>query len=161
MHTAWSSNWAWGLPLTACTLVLHVAAVVTLAFGLTRAARVAEARRLSPSLTAVLSTLVIGAVGWALAALYGIQAAIWAVAYLLLGAVPVVADAMLYSLNSITGLGDSGLQLQPHWRLLGAVEAANGALLTGISTAFLFAVLSEVWRLISRLWVLRHRDDLK
>ena len=31
--------------------------------------------------------------------------------------------------------------LQSHWQMLGALEAANGMLLFGISTAFIFSVM--------------------
>jgi hypothetical protein len=31
--------------------------------------------------------------------------------------------------------------LQPHWQLMGALEAADGMLLFGISTAFIFTVM--------------------
>jgi hypothetical protein len=31
--------------------------------------------------------------------------------------------------------------LQPHWQMLGALEAADGMLLFGISTAFIFTVM--------------------
>ena len=31
--------------------------------------------------------------------------------------------------------------LRPHWQILGAIEAADGMLLFGISTAFIFTVM--------------------
>jgi hypothetical protein len=31
--------------------------------------------------------------------------------------------------------------LQPHWQLMGALEAADGMLLFGMSTAFIFTVM--------------------
>ena len=31
--------------------------------------------------------------------------------------------------------------MPPHWRMLGALEAADGMLLFGISTAFIFTVM--------------------
>jgi hypothetical protein len=31
--------------------------------------------------------------------------------------------------------------LQPHWQIMGALEAADGMLLFGISTAFIFTVM--------------------
>jgi len=75
----------------------------------------------------------IGAVGLLLAVLYGIEAAIWAAAYVWLGALPSPNDAILYSLDSMTTRGASGLRLEPHWRIMGALEAANGMLLFGIT----------------------------
>ena len=43
--------------------------------------------------------------------------------------------------NSMATRGASGLMLQPHWRMMGALEAADGMLLFGISTAFIFTVM--------------------
>jgi hypothetical protein len=40
--------------------------------------------------------------------------------------------------------------LDPHWQLMGALEALNGILLFGLTTAFLFAMIQEVWPLGSR-----------
>lgn len=57
---------------------------------------------------------------------------------------------MLYSVDSMTTRGASGLVLQPHWRMMGALEAANGMVLFGISTAFIFAVMQVYWPLLSR-----------
>ena len=58
---------------------------------------------------------------------------------------------MLYSVDSITARGASGLQLQPHWKMMGALESVGGLLLFGISTAFLASVMIDVRSLQSRL----------
>jgi hypothetical protein len=52
---------------------------------------------------------------------------------------------MLYSLNAITSYGHTDLVLARHWQLMGAIEALNGWLLFGLTTAFLFGVLERVW----------------
>jgi hypothetical protein len=47
--------------------------------------------------------------------------------------------------------GASGFMLQPHWQMLGALEAADGMLLFGISTAFIFTVMQLYYqRLVLR-----------
>jgi hypothetical protein len=56
---------------------------------------------------------------------------------------------MLYSVDSITTRGASGLQLKPEWQLMGALEAAGGMLLFGISTAFVFVVIQHIERIIT------------
>ncbi len=33
----------------------------------------------------------------------------------------------------------------PHWQLMGALEALNGMMLFGLTTAFLFSLLSNHW----------------
>ena len=49
----------------------------------------------------------------------------------------------------MTTRGASGLNLAEEWRLMGALEAADGMLLFGISTAFLFAVLQQIWPMLT------------
>ena len=41
-------------------------------------------------------------------------------------------------------LGYGDLLLTPSWRLLGPLEAANGALMFGVSTAMVFAVIQRL-----------------
>jgi len=91
---------------------------------------------------------VIGVVGLLLAALHGIEAAVWAAAYWWLGALNSLAEAVLYSVDSISTRGASGLVLEHHWRMMGALEATDGMLLFGISTAYIFTVMQDQFRLI-------------
>ncbi len=145
MAAAWPSDWVWSLPLIALTLTIHVAAVMGIAVLAIRVGVVIESRTSRKASSTLLAIALIGAIGGTLAVLHGLEAAIWAAVYFLLGAIDTPANAMLYSLDSITTRGESGLQLQRQWRLMGALEAANGVLLFGISTAFLTAVISEAW----------------
>ena len=39
--------------------------------------------------------------------------------------------------------------LEQHWQMMGALEAANGMLLFGISTAYIFAVMQVYWSMLS------------
>ena len=57
---------------------------------------------------------------------------------------------MLYSISAMTTFGHANLFLQPHWQLMGALEALNGMLLFGLTTAFLFAMIQRVWPLVGR-----------
>jgi hypothetical protein len=82
--------------------------------------------------------------------LHGIEAGVWAFAYKSLGAMPTYRIAALYSLNAITSYGHTNVSLPDHWHLMGALEALNGWLLFGLSTAFLFAVIEKVWSLDRR-----------
>jgi hypothetical protein len=76
--------------------------------------------------------------------LHGLEAILWATAYRLLNAIPEARSAILYSLNAITSYGHTSLTLEAHWQLMGAMEALNGWLLFGLTTAFLFAVIQKV-----------------
>jgi hypothetical protein len=64
-------------------------------------------------------------------------------------------DAILYSVDSMSTLGASGLVLQQHWRMMGALEAANGMLLFGISTAYIFALMQVYCSMLSELLTTR------
>jgi len=63
---------------------------------------------------------------------------------------------MLYSLSAMTSYGHANLFLEEQWQLMGALEALNGMLLFGLTTAVLFAMIQKVWLLGSRG---RHRQD--
>jgi len=91
----------------------------------------------------------VGVAGLLLAVLHGIEAALWAAAYWWLGALDSLADASLYSIDSISTRGASGLMLEQHWRMMGALEAVDGMLLFGISTAYIFSVMQIYWSLIT------------
>jgi hypothetical protein len=148
MQTAWGLSWVWGLCLIALTLAMH-------AFGIAVLVRAVERITFNPGTPGrldrhpmTLTACALGLVGWVLAVLHGIEAGIWAAAYLWLGAIGSARDAMLYSVDSITTRGASGLVLEQEWRMLGALEAADGMLLFGISTAFAFAIIVRIDHII-------------
>jgi len=94
--------------------------------------------------------LIMGATTLLATVLHAIEAGLWAVAYQLLDALPDYKSAMLYSLNAITSYGHTALDLKELWYLMGALEALNGWLLFGLTTAFLFAVIDNAWSLESK-----------
>jgi hypothetical protein len=65
-----------------------------------------------------------------------------------IGALDSPIDAMLYSVDSMTTRGASGLMLQRHWQMMGALEATDGMLLFGISTAYMFGVMQAYWPML-------------
>ncbi len=77
----------------------------------------------------------------------GLEAAAWAGLYLWVGASPTWRDAMLYSLGAMSAYGHAEVYLEERWRLLGAIEAVNGLILFGLTPAFLYAAIHEVWPL--------------
>ena len=92
-------NWAWGLSLIALTIAIHATGVVMMAVvGLRIRVRV-EIRNLGFWQVIPIVIGGVGAVGLLLAVLHGIEAAIWAAAYVWLGALASPNDAILYSLE--------------------------------------------------------------
>jgi hypothetical protein len=142
----WSASWAWGLALIGITITVHLVGVSLIAILVERL----RAKLLRSRMTYLGSTpttvAAIVAVALGLATLHGFEALLWAVAYVRLGAFASPADAALYSVDSITTRGASGLVPAPDWRMMGAIEAGDGMLLFGISTAFLFYVLTRLWK---------------
>ena len=73
-----------------------------------------------------------------------IQIALWALVYLLCGEMATFETAFYCSAENYTALGYGDVVLSQRWRLLGPLEAINGLLLFGLSTAVMFAVLSRL-----------------
>ena len=144
----WSVDWMLGLPLILLTVLINV-----LGLGLMGRRIVLFAHRVSQRTHPTLVFLMVVCGTTLLAAsLHAIDAAIWAATYRLLGAMPNFHAAMLYSLNAITSYGHTNLALDDRWQLMGAMEALNGTLLFGLSTAFLFAVIQKVWLASREHW---------
>lgn len=92
---------------------------------------------------ALVSTVVV------LLCLHIVEVVIWAV--LFLQVLPADATwnlekAVYFSFVTFTTLGYGDITLGPEWLLLSGIEALNGILLVGWSTAFLFAVLQRIWQ---------------
>lgn len=141
--SSWAPAWLVGGPLIMLTVVLHV-----LGLGATRAAhRFAMGRRAHLIRNQVMNFAVIMTlITFMVTALHIMQAAIWALAYILLGAAANGHRAMLYSLSAMTSYGHAEVYLDPRWQMLGAIEALNGVILIGLSTAFLFAMIQQSWQ---------------
>jgi hypothetical protein len=142
-------SWLWGLSLIVLTMAIHATAVVMLAFTDVRIRVRLETRR--AKLRNLIATLicVVGAIGLLLAVLHGIECGIWAAAYVWLGALDSPTDALLFSLDSMSTRGASGLTLHRPWQLMGALEAMDGMLLFGVSTAYIFAVMQRYWPMLT------------
>ncbi len=138
----WSADWEWSLPLIVLTAVVHVSVLM---FISQRAVHVAG-RMIERGAPRLASVVVVGAITLLATCLHGIEAGIWAIAYYCLGALPDFRSAVLYSLNALTSFGHANLTLEYHWQLMGALEALNGCLLFGLTTACLFAVVVRVWK---------------
>ena len=90
------------------------------------------------------STAVMAIVTAIMAAAHLAQIALWAVAFLLCGQVSTWETAFYLSAQNCTALGYGDVLLSERWRLLGPLEAINGLLFFGLSTAVLFAIMSEL-----------------
>lgn len=131
----------WGLPLLVTTVVIHICAFVLMERALVMLFRGTSRPRSMLFRVSSISVLALAA-----ALLHAVEAIIWALLYLFLGALPSLPAAILYSLSAITAYGHAALYLEPRWQLLGAIEAVNGLILFGLTTAFLFAAIAVARR---------------
>ena len=65
----------------------------------------------------------------------------WAALYMWLGEFSSLERALYFSTVTFTTLGYGDITLSRSWQLLSGLEAANGIILIGVSTAFIFAIL--------------------
>jgi len=140
----------WGLSLIVLTMMIHASAVLIMAFVGARIRVELESRSLHQWKLIAILICSTGLIGLVLAVLHGIECGIWAAAYLWLGAVDTPTDALLYSVDSMATLGASGLTLQRAWQVMGGLEAVNGMILFGVSTAYVFTVMQLYWSMLAK-----------
>ncbi len=77
-----------------------------------------------------------------------IQIWLWALLFLCLAPeiLPDLEAAIYFSTSAFTTVGFGDVFLDKEWRLLSAFEAANGFILFGWSTAFIFEVISKIYK---------------
>jgi hypothetical protein len=73
-----------------------------------------------------------------------IEMALWAALLVIHGEFSEFGSAFYHSAGNYSTLGHGDLLMTPSWRLLGPLEAANGVLMFGVSTAMVFAVIQRL-----------------
>lgn len=132
-----------GAFLTVITVGIHALGTAWWIGRLRRAARTAKGlrRRLLP-LHLLCSTALL------LLTLHIAEVAPWAAAYLLLpniGSLNTFEEAIYFATVTFASLGYGDIVINGPWRLLSAIQAMNGLLVFGWSTALLFAVVERIW----------------
>jgi voltage-gated potassium channel Kch len=92
-----------------------------------------------------------------LVAIHTVEIWLYAILYYGLGALAHFEEALYFSTTSFTTIGYGDVVLDRKWRLLGAIEGANGLILFGWSTAFLFSVTARI-RTLEHDWLEAPRD---
>lgn len=123
----------------ACTIIVHALALnATVNF-------VRHERRLGHAGANFWNDVAIVAVTISFAfAAHLIEIALWALLFMMCGEFPEFAIAFDHSAVNYTSLGSGNVLMTPPWRLLGPLEAANGLLMFGVSTAMIFAVIQRL-----------------
>ena len=73
-----------------------------------------------------------------------VEIALWALLFMICGEFSAFGNAFGHSAVIYTTLGNDNVIMSPSWRLLGPLEAANGMLMFGVSTAMIFTVVQRL-----------------
>jgi hypothetical protein len=125
--------------MVALTVIIQIGGLAVLIWIMRwRAPRIA-------SLTHVLQQAgVILIVVLGLFAIHAVQIWLYAAVYIALGEFHSFEPALYFSTSSFTTVGYGEMVIESRWRILAAIQSANGFLLLGWSTVFLISVLSRL-----------------
>jgi hypothetical protein len=123
--------------MTLVTVVIHLLGLKTLIHVQRAQQRHWSEVRIAPSV--LLIAIVLG-----LIALHTLEIWLYAILYLLLGALPDFESALYFSTVTFATIGYGDILLGKSWRIFGAIEGATGVAILGLSTAFFVMVLSSL-----------------
>lgn len=130
---------AFGSVAVLCTILIHALAVgATVNFF-----RYERKRGWAGTSFLVDLAIVVLTIGFAFVA-HLIEIALWAVLFLICGEFKEFANAYYHSAVNYSTLGYGDVIMSQSWKLLGPLEAANGALMFGVSTAIIFTVIQRL-----------------
>ena len=129
------------------TVVVHFAGLLMLMWQLRARGHRFRAHESAIGQGAAIVVVVLGLVG-----IHTVEIWLYAVVYFILGALADFESALYFSTTSFTTIGYGDVVLDKQWRLVSAIEGANGLLLFGWSTAFLFSVTARM-RTLEHDWL--------
>ena len=125
--------------IVATTVLLHLAGLAGLLALLRRH------KRARTRMSGIIGTaLVVMGAAFGLFALHTIEIWMWAIVYHALGALGSWEPALYFSTTTYVTIGYGDIVLPRSFRLLGAIEGADGIILLGWSTAFFFGVVDRL-----------------
>lgn len=129
-----------GCCLVIITTFIHAAAMVAVLQGL----RIAYAARWVRA-TGLMKVTVVAALVLTMSLAALIEAGLWAATYLWVGAIGDFEKALYFSTVTYTTLGFGDVVMERGWRLLASLEAANGIIMFGWTTALIVAAVQRVY----------------
>jgi hypothetical protein len=72
------------------------------------------------------------------------QIVIWGVLFICLGEFRTAYEAIYHSAVNFTSLGYGDVVMSPRWKLMGPLEAVNGILMLGMTSAALVAIMQHL-----------------
>lgn len=73
-----------------------------------------------------------------------VQVALWGILFLWLGEFQELYEAVYHSAVNFASLGYGDIVMSKDWKLLGPLEAINGVLMLGMSSAALMAIMQQL-----------------
>ena len=140
-------NLALATLMVGLTVIIHFAGLLGLMWVLRARGHRFRAHESAVGQGAVIVFVVLG-----LVAILTIEIWLYGMVYFSLGALPDFESALYFSTTSFTTIGYGDVVLDKQWRLVSAIEGANGLLLFGWSTAFLFSVTARM-RTLEHDWL--------
>jgi voltage-gated potassium channel len=125
--------------MAALTVVMHLLGLSVLIATTNR-----HSSRLQTERHVMLQTLVLVGISFGLFILHGVEIWSYAVLYHWVGAIHSFEDALYFSTATYATIGYGDLALPKSWRVLGAIEGANGVILLGWSTAFFISIVARI-----------------
>jgi voltage-gated potassium channel Kch len=132
------------IAVTSCTILIHATAMT----GIVRFVR-RERRLKHAGVHLWEDVLVVAAVAFVALAAHMLEIAVWAGLFERCREFTNFASAFYSSAENYTTLGYGDVVMSAPWKLLGPLEAADGMLMFGITTAMIFAVIHHL--VIARL----------
>jgi hypothetical protein len=124
--------------MAALTVIIHLLGLSLLIAATNRHTRLQPESALWRRMTVLVG------VSFGLFILHSVEIWSYAILYDAVGATPSFEDALYFSTASYATMGYGDLTLPKSWRLLGAIEGANGVILLGWSTAFFVSVVGRI-----------------
>jgi len=125
-------NLALGTSIISVTVFFHTFGLVMLTRIMTRVVRWFQLHRHDFGKSVAMVTTVLG-----LFLIHTVEIWIWAAVFLATNAITPFQDALYFSTVSFSTVGYGDIIVGAQWRLLASLEAINGFLLIGWSTAYL------------------------
>ena len=126
------ANLALGTVIISTTVLFHTLGLVLLARVMARVVRWFSLHKHDFGKSVAMVTTVLG-----LFLIHAVEIWMWAVVFLLIGATASFQDALYFSTESFSTVGYGDIIVGARWRLLASLEAINGFILIGWSTAYL------------------------
>jgi voltage-gated potassium channel Kch len=143
------TNLALASAMVAATVAVHFFGLLALLYVLRRKGAKFRAHESLTGQGALVLFVVLG-----IFAIHTVEIWLYALLYLALDALHDFEAALYFSTVTFATLGYGDIVLSAQWRLISAIEAANGLILFGWSTAFLISVMVRL-RTLEHDWLER------